>query len=67
MVREEEAPEDTATDLPVNFSYQLHYMEMPYEEAQKEFMALFETHVCKEFDGVSREASPRTCLLRNLL
>jgi hypothetical protein len=49
MVREEEAPEDAATDLPVNFSYQLHYMEMPYEEAQKEFIALFETHVCKEF------------------
>jgi hypothetical protein len=49
MVVEEEAPEDAATDLRVNFPYQLHYMEMSFDEAKREYLALFESHISKEF------------------
>jgi hypothetical protein len=49
LVPEAEAPEDMATDLPCSFTYALHYLEMPYEQAVEEYHGLFEKHIAKEF------------------
>ena len=46
---EEEAPEDIATPLPSSFSEPLHYMEMSFDEAHKEFLELIPNHVSEEF------------------
>ena len=40
-----EAPEDLETDLPVNFEWALHFMEVGYEESLKEYLSLFESHI----------------------
>jgi hypothetical protein len=40
-----EAIEEIEVDLPSSFPWQLHYMEMPYEEALQEYFALFEEHI----------------------
>ena len=42
-------PEYEETPLTCSFPYQLHFMEMSFEEAQKEFFAQFDEHVSKEF------------------
>ena len=44
-----EAIEEIEVDLPSSFPWQLHYMEMPYEEALQEYFALFEEHINSEF------------------
>lgn len=46
---EDEAPEDSSTELPSSFSEALHFMEMTVEEAEKEFFALFEKHIQPDF------------------
>ena len=46
---DEEAPEDVEIELPCSFSYALHYMELPYEEAVKEYTDLIDSHVSAEF------------------
>eukprot|EP00981_Chlorochromonas_danica_P004080 scaffold783_cov324-Ochromonas_danica.AAC.1 len=45
----EEAPENVETPLPVNFANALHFMEMSYDEAVKEFVDLIQTHVSQDF------------------
>ena len=44
-----EAPEDIETPLPCSFTDALHYMEMPYEDAVKEFISLIDEHVAPGF------------------
>ena len=44
-----EAPEDIETPLPCSFTDALHYMELPYEEAAKEFLLLVNEHVTPGF------------------
>ena len=46
-----EAIEELEVDLPSSFSWQLHYMEMPYEDALEEYYALFEGHINPEFSA----------------
>jgi hypothetical protein len=45
----ENAPEDDDTPVPSSFPEYLHYMELTVEEAKAEFVALLDTHVCKDF------------------
>jgi hypothetical protein len=58
-----EAPEDAATPLPCSFSDALHYMEMSVEESRKEYLDLFDTHICADFV----KAEPRIIDLLNTL
>jgi hypothetical protein len=44
-----EAPEDVDIEMPCSFSYALHYMELPYDEAVKEYCDLIETHASEDF------------------
>jgi hypothetical protein len=46
---EDEAPEEIAVPLPVNFGYALHYMEMTVEEAVAEYKDQFPRQVNKAF------------------
>ena len=43
------APEDEKTPLPCSFPAVLHFMEISYEEAVKEYMSLIHTLVCEDF------------------
>ena len=45
---DEEAPEDLETELPVQFSYFLSYMETSHEEAVATYFSQFEKQVAKE-------------------
>ena len=44
-----EVIEEIEVDLPSSFPWQLNFMEMPYEEALKEYFAPFEEHKNSEF------------------
>ena len=51
---EEEAPEDLETELPVNFEYALHFMEIGYDAAVEEYKSQIETHVHEVLRGHDR-------------
>jgi hypothetical protein len=55
-----EAPEDAATELPCSFSAVLKFMEMPHEDALKEYLGQIPAHVSEEF----RNATPIEQLLK---
>jgi len=46
-----EAIEELEVDLPSSFSWQLHYMEMSFEDALEEHCALFDGHIDPEFSA----------------
>ena len=46
-----EAIEELEVDLPSSFSWQLHYMEMSYEDALEEYYAFFDGHINPEFSA----------------
>ncbi len=46
-----EAIEELEVDLSSSFSWQLHYMEMSYEDALEEYYALFDGHINPEFSA----------------
>ena len=48
---EDAAPEDSSTELPSSFPNALHFMEMSVEDAEKEYLSLFEKHVHPDFAG----------------
>lgn len=45
------APEDEETPLPVNFGFALHFLELGYEEAAKEYFAQYDKQVAPAFDA----------------
>ena len=45
----EEAPEETATDLPCSFAGPLHYLSISREDAIKEYKEQLSTHIEKQF------------------
>lgn len=49
-----EAPEDLDTPLPCSFTDALHFMEMPYEDAKKEYFSLIDQHVSPEFRAATK-------------
>lgn len=49
-----EAPEDLDTPLPCSFTDALHFMEMSYEDAKKEFISQIDEHVSAEFRAATR-------------
>lgn len=49
-----DAPEDLNTPLPCSFTDALHFMEMSYDDAKKEYFSLIDEHVSQEFRAATR-------------
>jgi len=49
-----EAPEDLDTPLPCSFSDALHFMEMSYEDAKKEYFGQIDQHVSPAFRAATK-------------
>jgi hypothetical protein len=48
-----EGPEEDAVALPTSFGWHLHYMEMPHEEALKEYRSQFDSQICPQFRAMT--------------